>query len=115
ASPEIDEERITWARAAAAFGATMHPLAQWHHLADKHRTVQGEDGPRDAAGWRYAEPAEGALAADLVAVVAGHLAAHTGTPDGGYVALWEGWGGLLGFHGETPARTFLTYTADPDS
>ena len=115
ASPEIDEERITWAQAAAAFASTMHPLAQWHHLVDKHRAVPGEDGPRDAAGWRYSEPAEGELADDLLAAAARHLAVHTTTPDGGYVALWEGWGGLLGFHGETPARTFLTFTADPDS
>ncbi len=115
ANPQIEDERVTWADAAAAFGTTMHPLAQWHHLVDKHREVQGEDGPRDAAGWRYSEPAEGEPPADLVAAAAAHLAAHTATPDAGHVALWEGWGGLVGFHGETPARTFLTFSDDPDS
>lgn len=113
--PEIEDERVTWTDAAAAFGTTMHELAQWHHLVDKHRQVQGEDGPRDAAGWRYTAPAEGELAADLVAVAAGHFAAHTATPDAGFVALWEGWGGLLGFYGETPSRTFLTFSDDPGS
>lgn len=115
ARPEIEDERVTWTEAAAGFGTTMHPLAQWHHLVGKHREVEGEDGPRDAAGWRYAAPAEGDLAADLVAVVAGHLSARTTTPDAGHVALWEGWGGLVGFYGETPSRTFLTFTDDPDS
>ncbi|MFV0320015.1 MAG: hypothetical protein ACK5IN_06590 [Microbacterium sp.] len=115
ANPEIAHERVSWADAAAGFGTTMHELAQWHHLVDKHRQVQGEDGPRDAAGWRYGEPCVGGLPADLVAVIAAHLAAHTSTPDAGYAALWEGWGGLVGFFGETPSRTFLTFSDDPDA
>ncbi|HET8928799.1 MAG TPA: hypothetical protein VFN24_13350 [Microbacterium sp.] len=115
AGPEIEDEQVSWADAATAFGTTMHPLAQWHHLVGRHREIEGEDGPRDAAGWRYAAPPEGELAADLVAVTAGHLAAHTATPDAGCVALWEGWGGLVGFYGETPSRTFLTFSDDPDS
>ena len=108
AAPEIDGERVSWAQTAEAFGAAMHPGAQWSRLVgqDPFAPVR-EDGPRDAAGWRYGEPALGDLAADLVAVVASHLVAHTSTPDAGYVALWEGRGGLLGFLGEAPSRMLL--------
>ena len=115
ANPQIEEEPVTWTDAAVAFGTTMHELAQWHHLVDKHRQVQGEDGPRDAAGWRYAEPRIGVLPADLVAVTAEHLAAHTATPDAGYVAVWEGWGGLLGFKCMGPSRAFFAFDGDPDA
>ena len=52
-----------------AFGTTMHALAQWHRIVGP-RLVEGEDGPRDAAGWRYADPQPGSLEADLVAAVA---------------------------------------------
>lgn len=115
AAPQIEGERITWATAAVAFGTVMHPLAQWHHLVERFRQVPGEDGPRDRQGWRYAAPEEGQLPTDLVPLVATHLAAHTSTPAEGYVALWEGWGDLVGFYGETPARTFFTFSDEPDA
>lgn len=104
----------TWAEAAAAFGTELHGEAQWSRLV---RT------PTDASGWQsviapdgreFAAPAEGQLDADLLAVVAEHLAAHTMTPDAGHVALWEGWGGLLGFLGPAPSRTFLSFVTDDD-
>jgi len=107
AAPEFDDERVTWAGTAAAFGTTLHALAQWHRLADP-RLVEGEDGPRDAAGWRYSEPQEGSLDADLVSAAAGILAAHTGTPDDGFVAVWEGWGGIVGGMGYGPSRILAT-------
>jgi len=115
ARPELVDERVRWADAAAAFGATMHPLAQWSELVGRLRPEPGEDGPRDAAGWRYQEPAPGGLPGDLVAAAASVLAAHTTTPRDGVVAVWAGWGGLLGFHGETPARTFLTAAVGGDA
>lgn len=49
----------------------------------------------------------GELGEDLVAVVSGILAAHTTTPDAGFVALWEGVGGLVGHMGESPSRVFF--------
>ncbi|GAA1997564.1 hypothetical protein [Microbacterium ulmi] len=112
--PEIVDERVSWATTAVAMGTTMHTGAQWHRLVAPGRIVENEDGPRDAAGWRYGDPEQGDLAPDLVAVVAGHLAAHTTTPDDGRVALWEGFGALVGFFGESPSRVFFQIGA-PES
>ncbi len=108
ADHRIDEESVTWSAVAEAFGTTFHAGAQWPRLVGidplaPHR----EDGPRDAAGWRYSDPAEGELAPAVVSAAAAHLAAHTSTPDEGRIAVWEGWGGLLGFFGTAPARAFL--------
>ena len=36
------------------------------------------------------------------------LAGHTSTPDDGFVAVWEGWGGIVGAMGYGPSRVFLT-------
>lgn len=103
--PEIDAERVSWADAARAFGRTMHPLAQWHVISGG---APEEERPEDADGWRYAAPPAGELAADLVTIVAAHLAAGTTTPGAGCIALWEGWGGLIGHMGHEPSRTFLS-------
>ncbi len=113
ASPGIEDERVSWADAASAFGTVMHSLAQWHALVDSFREVEGEDGPRDAAGWRYAAPPIGEPPTDLVSAAARVLTRHTANPDDGFVAVWSGWGDLLGFSGETPSRTFLV-AAEPD-
>ncbi|GAA1955580.1 hypothetical protein [Microbacterium deminutum] len=109
--PEIDEERVTWADTAHAFGTTMHARAQWHRIVGP-RLVDGEDGPRDAAGWRYSDPQPGQLEPDLVSVVARTLTAHTTTPDDGFIALWEGWGGVVGAMGYGPSRVLATATDD---
>lgn len=107
AQPEIDGERVSWADTAAAFGTTMHPLAQWHAIVGP-RQVEGEDGPRDAAGWRYSDAAQGMLDPDILTVIAAILAPHTSTPDGGFIALWEGWGGVVGGMGYGPSRVLFT-------
>ncbi|WP_156251445.1 hypothetical protein [Pseudactinotalea terrae] len=106
--PEIDREQISWARTAAAFGTAMHPLAQWDALVAPGVIVENEDGPRDRDGWRYDEPEIGQLEPALLATVALHLAQHTSTPDGGHLAVWEGWGGLVGAMAPLPSRAFLT-------
>jgi hypothetical protein len=111
--PDIDGETVTWREAAVGFGTVMHPLAQWNALVGRFREVEGEDGPRDAAGWRYSAPPEGHPPAALVAALARILADHTSTPDDGFVALWEGWGGLLGFMGDGPSRVFFQFSDDP--
>ncbi len=111
-APQIDVERVGWSDAAAAFGTRMHPLAQWEQLVGVDRYASREDGPRDAAGWRYEDPAIGQLPADLVAVVAEHLRAETATPDRAYVGVWEGWGGLVGGVGYGRSRVLMTFAKD---
>lgn len=105
--PWRDDRPSTWAAAAAAFGTRLHPEAQWNRIV---RAQPGEAWDTRTAPDRsvFRAPLEGALDADLVAAIAGHLARATTTPDSGVVGLWEGWGGLLGFFGETPSRTFFT-------
>lgn len=110
--PRFIDARVTWAETAAAFGTTLHAEAQWQRLVrtpidGDWRTRIGPDGRE------YSAPREGELDADLFAVLAGHLAAHTRTPDAGVVGLWEGWGGLLGFFGEAPSSAFLMVDGDP--
>lgn len=103
----------TWADTASAFGTTMHPLAQWQSIV---RTPVGDDWRTRIApdGREFSAPLEGELDPGLLATIAGHLVAHTSTPDAGFAAVWEGYGGFLGFYGETPSRAFLTFTDDPN-
>jgi len=108
AQPDIESEQITWATAAAAFGTAMHAQASWDHLVEKFREVQGEDGPRDADGWRYGRPMWGQLAPRALAAAASLLARHTATPDDAYIGLWDGWGGLVGAMGQGPSRVLFT-------
>ena len=105
--PEVDTERVTWAEVASAFGTVMHPYAQWQRLVRGDEPHAGGASPRDRAGWRYDAPEQGQLEPDVLALLAGVLAAHTATPDRGFVALWEGWGGLVGGMGTAPSRTFF--------
>jgi hypothetical protein len=111
-APEIDVERVSWSAAAAAFGTTFHPSAQWERLVAPGVVVAHEDGPRDADGWRYGAPVVGELDPADLSALAGVLAGHTTTPDDGIVALWEGWGDLVGHLGVTPSRSFVQLVAD---
>jgi len=115
AQPEIESERVTWATAARAFGTTMHAQASWDHLVERFREVQGEDGPRDAEGWRYGRPMWGQLAAGELAAAASLLAVHTATPDDAYIGVWDGWGGLVGGMGQGPSRVLFAMSSASDS
>lgn len=119
--PEHEQHRLldafvdaesTWAEAAADFGTTLHPLAQWHRIV---RTPQGEDWRSriSPSGREVTAPLEGELDRAQLARVAAVLAAHTTTPDAGVAALWEGYGGLLGFFGHSPSRAFFPVDDDP--
>jgi hypothetical protein len=121
-TPEAEQQRLleqfvdapaTWAETAAAFGTTMHPFAQWNRIV---RTPADGDWRQRISpdGREFTAPIEGELGAALLSVIAGHLVAHTSTPDAGYAAVWEGYGGLLGFFGHTPSRAFLTVDDDPN-
>ncbi|HET6301465.1 hypothetical protein [Microbacterium sp.] len=111
---EVDTERVSWGEAADAFGTTMHAGAQWHRIVRTEPRFERSGESTDAAGWRYSPPEEGRLDPPLLALLAGVLSAHTSTPDDAYIAVWEGWGGLLGFYGETPARAALTFSQDDE-
>lgn len=106
------DEPATWAQAADAFGTTMHALAQWQHLV--RTPVDGDWHTRIAPdGREFEAPSEGELDPVQLGVLATHLVAHTTTPDAGVAALWEGRGGLLGFVGHTPSRSFFPVDDDP--
>jgi hypothetical protein len=113
AHPEIDDERSSWAQAATAFGTVFHPLAQWHRLVRQDGRHPGVS-PTDAEGWRYSEPEEGQLDPELVAAASEVLAAHTTTPDDGFVAVWDGWGGLTGGLGYGPSRVLFALAGSDD-
>lgn len=112
-APDVpDDEFVTWADAAAAFGTVLHPLAQWRNLV---RTPDdGDWRTRNASdGREFTSPEEGSMPPELLASVSRHLVAHTKTPDAGFAALWGGVGGLLGFLGHSPSRSSLTFSDDP--
>ena len=110
---EVDVEQVTWDQVAAAFGTVMHPLAQWTRLvrADPRESRFGQ--PRDVEGWRYDSPREGQLDAASWSLLARVLADHTASPHDGGVAVWEGWGGLVGAMGYGGSRLFVEKDADP--
>ncbi|KAA9108457.1 hypothetical protein [Microbacterium rhizomatis] len=116
--PEAERQRLsdamvygptTWAETARAFGTVVHSEAQWNRLV---RTSAGDWQHALAPdGREFEAPTAGQLDPDLVAAVARHLAAHTTTPDDVFVTIWEGWGGLTGFFGQSPGRTFMQLAA----
>ena len=104
----------TWADAAAAFGTTMHGLAQWGRLVRQPHDAHSNS--RIAPdGREFSEPDIGQMPPPLLGAVASHLVRHTRTPDDGFAAVWEGWGGLLGGFSETPAAVVLTLTEEPEA
>ncbi|WP_194421042.1 hypothetical protein [Microbacterium abyssi] len=105
---DAEETATTWAEAASAFGTTLHAHASWQHLV---RTPTNGDWRTRIAqdGREFSAPSEGEMPPELLAAIAGHLIAHTSTPDAGFAAVWEGWGGLLGGHGGN-GRGFIEFT-----
>lgn len=111
--PNAAETETTWADAAAAFGTTLHAQASWQHLV---RTPTDGDWRTRVApdGREFTAPNEGHMSPELLAAIAAHLVEHTSTPDAGCVAVWEGWGGLLGGYGGN-GRGFIEITGEPPS
>jgi hypothetical protein len=116
-APEIETLPATWADAAAAFGTELHGLAQWGSLVRAHGDEPDPNGWQQVNapdGWQFDAPQEGQVDAAVLSAVADVLAQHTTTPDDGYVALWEGWGGLVGAMGWGPSRAFFTFSEGGD-
>jgi hypothetical protein len=110
--PLVDDAPTTWATTAAAFGTTMHPLAQWQRIV--RTPVDGDWRTRIGPDAReYSAPLEGELDPEQLTAVADHLVEHTSTPDAGVVGLWDGHGGLLGHFGQTPSSAFAVSSDDP--
>lgn len=108
AEPEIDTEEVSWGETASALGTELHPLSSWESLVAPG-SVDAEHSPLDPAGWSYDPPDEGAMPHPTLSSIARVLTEHTATPDDGYVALWEGFGGLVGHYGDDPARAMLSF------
>ncbi|MGM7699316.1 hypothetical protein [Microbacterium sp. A84] len=106
------DEPATWADAAAAFDTSLHALAQWQRLV---KTPPEVDWRTRIApdGREFTSPREGEMSPALLAAIARYLVAHTSTPDAGFAAVWEGWGGFVGHYGEAPSRAYLEFTDDP--
>ncbi len=79
-------ESVRWSVIASWTGRTVHPLMQFHRIADLP-AFPGHRAPK----WGFV-PSEGEMPSAegerLVAV----LRAHTATPDRCYLGLWEGYG-----------------------
>lgn len=106
------DEETTWAATAEAFGTTMHPLAQWQRLV---KTPTDADWSTRIApdGREFTSPDEGRMPAPTLAAIAAQLVPHTTTPDAGFAAVWEGWGGLVGALGEGTGRAWIEATDNP--
>lgn len=107
-TPPVENEVVTWADAASAFGTVLNPAAQWRSLV-RQRDAEPETDPVDDAGWMYGPPPEGDPPQALLSSLASRLIDHTGTPGDGVVAIWDGFGGLVGFLGDGPARATVSF------
>jgi hypothetical protein len=112
-SLEIETERVGWAATAAALGTVMHPTAQWGALTRVDWRADRHDDPRDAAGWRYHDPEMGGMPVETVAALASIMTDAAAASVPGFIALWEGHGGLVGHLGTNPSRAFFQI-GDPD-
>lgn len=108
--PEIAEEPVTWAEAVDALrpreapehsGAGYAPPAP-DSLSSELVGLSGDGFDLDDVaqdGYRYELPRDGSLETSTFARVARVLEQHTGTPDSGIAAVWEGFGGLVSGEG----------------
>lgn len=90
--PVLETTTWRWANVAARTGGTLDPTTRWS-------LVTGVDDESDVSfpdGWRIGPPDEGRLDPEVLAVLVGHLAAATSTPEDLVAAVWDGWGDLNG-------------------
>ena len=108
---EIETVAARWADAADAFGTRLHAEAQWGALlrsAGIEWNPSGWQQVQSPDGWQFDAPMEGQTDPRTLTAICRIGAQHTSTPDDGYAALWEGWGGLTGAVGYGPSRSFFT-------
>lgn len=78
-------EEVRWADVAAANDRTMHGAAEWGQLTGSWQ-LGAQEGLWDE------EPERGEAPERLTLRLASILAAHTGTPEACWFAVWDGWG-----------------------
>lgn len=101
----IRHRPVGWRETAETFGTVLHPLAQWHAIVGGGADHGAQAS--DARGRGFDAPPEGWLEPALLARVLAHAVAATSTPDSGWAAVWNGWGGLLpDEHGRSGASRF---------
>lgn len=104
-SADLVTDPATWAQAAAAFGTTLHPLAQWDSIVRSPEFGSNQMTAPD--GRWFAAPEMGQLDARQLTVLVRELSRHTETPDDVIAGLWPGRGGLVGHVGRHPSRAFF--------
>ncbi|MDQ1217790.1 hypothetical protein [Microbacterium arborescens] len=102
---DLATDPVTWAETAAAFGTTLHPLAQWDSIVRSPEFGSNQTASPD--GRWFVAPTQGELDPHHLAVLARELVGHTSTADDVFAGLWEGRGGLLGRMGRQPTRAFF--------
>lgn len=80
---------VSWAFVAAASGRLMHPLVQFHSIAQPAKSA--EPGLK---AWDGRPPRPGNLAPNLLHALCAVLSPHTNTPNSCWFCLWEGYGWL---------------------
>ncbi|MGZ0066638.1 hypothetical protein [Microbacterium arborescens] len=102
---DLVTDPATWAETAAAFGRTLHPLAQWDSIVRSPEFGSNQTASPD--GRWFVAPAQGDLDPHHLAILARELVGHTSTADDVFAGLWEGRGSLLGRMGRQPTRAFF--------
>lgn len=85
APSERKDTPLRWDAVAAWSGRTMHALAQWESLSITATSV-------DVSPPFAAPPDTNGLDPHGLAALCDGLAAHTRTPDDGFIGVWEGYG-----------------------
>jgi hypothetical protein len=91
-----EEVPVRWADVAEANGRTMHPAAEWGSIVTGFWTDRYN--PAQPGLWDR-PPSRGELPHELARRLVAILSEHTGQPDHGFFAVWEGFG--------DPVRVFM--------
>lgn len=89
----LDEGLWSWVQIGERVGVATTATISWEELSGRVPEDRFEDG------WSVHEPACGELHPQTLAVLVGHLAAHTERPDDLTLGVWDGWGTLHGGSG----------------